>query len=226
MTKISWDRFSNRRHGTRVKTSCRASFEAPQPQTCRYKGAVTDSSAFPAVPSLWSFVFGVVVLKCVWKGRERQGSRLTAFRPSDRQAIATSQMLDIPSILCQMVWVDLHFFKRPRGLTFTWWGCYGLCFRHKLSELVQSFLFCSYVCLCLYGPFNCISFHKFSRQFSAFSLCSASLISVSLDLSTICLCMKASSSPDIILCGWLGLKHQLTNLCQNQSVQTYGRLDW
>ena len=38
--------------------------EAPQSQTCRYKGAVTDSSAFPAVPSLWSFVFGVVVLKC------------------------------------------------------------------------------------------------------------------------------------------------------------------
>ena len=28
---------------------------------------------------------------------------------------------------------------------------------------------------------------------------------------TICLIMKVSLSPDIILCGWLGLKHQLTN---------------
>ena len=40
------------------------------------------------------------------------------------------------------------------GLTFTWWGCYGLCLRHKLTELAHSFL----VCFCLYGPFNCISF--------------------------------------------------------------------
>ena len=33
------------------------------------------------------------------------------------------------------------------------------------------FLFCS--CVCLYGAFNCISFHEFSRQLSAFSLCSS-----------------------------------------------------
>ena len=29
---------------------------------------------------------------------------------------------------------------------------------------------CSCVCFCLHGPFNCIWFHKFSRQLSAFSL--------------------------------------------------------
>ena len=27
----------------------------------------------------------------------------------------------------------------PFGLTFTWWGCYGLCPRHKPTELAHSF---------------------------------------------------------------------------------------
>ena len=68
-----------------------------------------------------------------------------------------------------------------RGLTFTWWGCCGL-----------------------YSPFNCISFNKFSRQLSAFSLCSSGLISALSVLSTIHLFMKVSFSPDspgAILCG-------------------------
>ena len=63
------------------------------------------------------------------------------------------------------------------------------------------FLFCSCVCFCLYGLFTCISFHKFSRQLSAFSLCSSSLIFALLVLSTIFLFVKVSLSPDIILCG-------------------------
>ena len=63
----------------------------------------------------------------------------------------------------------------------------------------------------LYGPFNCISLHNFSWQLSAFSLCSSSLISALLILSTIYLFKKVSFSPDILLCGWLGSKHQLTN---------------
>ena len=74
-------------------------------------------------------------------------------------------------------------------------------FWHKLTELAHSFLFCSCVCFCLYGPFNCISFHKFSRQLSAFSHCSFGLISVLLVLSTIISLMKVSLSPDIIFCG-------------------------
>ena len=38
---------------------------------------------------------------------------------------------------------------------------------HKPTELAHSFLFCSCVCFCLfYGPFSCISFHKFSWQLS------------------------------------------------------------
>ena len=88
----------------------------------------------------------------------------------------------------------------PRGLTFTWWGCCGSCQRHKPIELVHSFLFCFCVYSCLHDPFNCISFHEFSRQLSAFLLCSSGLISALLVLSTIHLFMKVSLSPDIILC--------------------------
>ena len=99
---------------------------------------------------------------------------------------------------------------RPRGLTFTW-RCYGFCQRHKSTVPAHSFLFYSCVLFLSYGPFNCISFHKFSRQLSVFSLCSSGLISAVLVLSTICFCMKVSFSPDIIPSGWLGSKHQLIN---------------
>ena len=59
-----------------------------------------------------------------------------------------------------------------------------------------------FLCLfCLYGPLNCISIHKFSRRFSVFSLCSCGLSTALLVLSTICLSMKVSFSPDIIPSG-------------------------
>ena len=32
------------------------------------------------------------------------------------------------------------------------------------TKLAHSFQFCSCVCICLYGPFNCISFNKSSRR--------------------------------------------------------------
>ena len=47
---------------------------------------------------------------------------------------------------------------------------------HKPLELAHSFLFCSCVYFCLCGPFNCISFHPFSRQLSTFRLCSSGLV--------------------------------------------------
>ena len=90
---------------------------------------------------------------------------------------------------------------RPRGLTFSWWGRYGLCHRHKPTKLAHSFLLCSCVCFCLYGPFNSISFHKFSRQLFAFSLRSSGLNSALLILSNMYLFIKVSLSPDLILCG-------------------------
>ena len=105
----------------------------------------------------------------------------------------------------------VFLYPRPRGLTFTWWGCCGLCLWHEPTELAHSFLFCSRGYLCLHVPFNCISFHKFSRQLSVFSFCSSDFISALLVLSTICLFMKVSFSPNIIPRGWLGSMHQLIN---------------
>ena len=53
--------------------------------------------------------------------------------------------------------------------------------------------FILFLCLFLsYGPLTCISFHKFSRQLSVFSLCSPSLISASLVLSTVYLFLNVS----------------------------------
>ena len=60
--------------------------------------------------------------------------------------------------------------RSPCGRTFSWWGCCGLCFWLKPSELALSFLLCSCVYFCLDDPFTCISFHKFSWQLPAFSL--------------------------------------------------------
>ena len=61
------------------------------------------------------------------------------------------------------------------------------------------------VYFCLYGPFNCVSFHKFSRQFSAFSSFSSGLISTLFVLSTIYLflkvCLMVSDIPAQGNCG-------------------------
>ena len=105
----------------------------------------------------------------------------------------------VEALLCGSPWAHLHVVGMLRLMLKT--------------KLAHSYLFCFCVCFCLYGPFNCISFHKFSRQLSAFSLSSPGLISALLVLLTIYLFVKVSLIPDIVLCGWLGLKHQLTNNC-------------
>ena len=87
-----------------------------------------------------------------------------------------------------------------------------LSFWHKPAELAHSCLFCSCVYFCLYGLFNCISFHL---------ILPTTLLFLTLFFrSYFCLIgpfnhffyIKVSVSADIILCGWLGLKHQQTNL--------------
>ena len=67
-------------------------------------------------------------------------------------------------------------FLRSHGLTFMWWECCSLRLWHKPAELAHCFLFCSCIWFCLYGPFNCILFLKFSRRLPSFSLCSSRLI--------------------------------------------------
>ena len=101
------------------------------------------------------------------------------------------------SVMTMSVKAGVSCVNRPRGdvTVYVW---------HKPTELAHSFLFCSCVYFCLYGPFNCISFHKFSWQLSVFSHCTSSLISALLVLSTLCLFMKVSFSPDVIPSDWLG----------------------
>ena len=56
----------------------------------------------------------------------------------------------------------MHFASfGPHGLTFTWWGCCGLSFWHKPTELAHSFYSVLVVSISvLMAPFNCISFHS------------------------------------------------------------------
>ena len=80
------------------------------------------------------------------------------------------------------------------------------------------------VCFCLYGPFNCISFKKFSGQFLFFR--SFSLLSALLVLSTIHLYGKVSFSPNIIPSGLLGSKHQFTDFQRNKSCIQQCEQSW
>ena len=97
-----------------------------------------------------------------------------------------------------------------RGFTFTLCGCCGLCFWHKPAKLAHSFLFSSCVSFCYNGPVDCISFYKFSRQLSTFSLCSSGFISALLVLSTIGLFVSLLQPWNNPL--WLtGLTDQVTN---------------
>ena len=109
----------------------------------------------------------------------------------------------------------------PCGLTFTWWWCCGLCFLTCTNQACP-FLFTLFLCLYLsLRPFQLYFLRKFSLQLSDFSLCSSGLISAFLVLSMICLFVKVSLSPNIILCGSLGLKHQLTITWHRWSVKTH-----
>ena len=127
---------------------------------------------------------------------------------TDRVAVLPVSMILTAS--WQSVWNASTAYTVPTGSPLRA-GDATVCVWHKPVELDHSLLFCSCVYFCHYGPFNCILFYKFSRQLFAFSLCSSGLISTLLVLSTVYLFMKVSFSPDIIFCGWLGLKHQLTN---------------
>ena len=100
----------------------------------------------------------------------------------------------------------------------SWWGCYGLCLGHQPAVLVHTFFFFLFVnsVLVSVSVFMALStiFHSINSPHNCPLSHSVllSLISALLILSTLYLFMKTSLSTDVILCGWLGLKHQLTNL--------------
>ena len=119
---------------------------------------------------------------------------------------------DVPIVPC--VTFQNALFCGPDGLTFTWWGRCSLCFWHKPTELAHSFFFLLFLCLFLsLWPFQmCFIPSILPTTISAFSLCSFGLISALLVLLARYFFTKVPFSPDIILCGWLGLKqHELTN---------------
>ena len=99
-------------------------------------------------------------------------------------------------------------FERPHGLTFTWWGCCRLCLWHKLPSLPTP----------VYSVLVSVSvFMGLSTVFYSINSLDNSPLShfvlpvLFLPYSTIYLFMKVFLSPDIILCGWLRFKHQLTD---------------
>ena len=117
-------------------------------------------------------------------------------------------MRDDPSFKTMFLETFAILFLCPWGLTFSWWGCYGLCLWHKPTELAHSF----YSVLVTVSVFMALSTVFHSINYPDNSLLSYSvLVSALLVLSTVHLFMKVSVSPDIILCGWLGLKHKLIN---------------
>ena len=144
-----------------------------------------------------------------WKGPEESGHPRACYQGKGRGLRWTTSdtvadwsaglSRGIGMSLCRLhLLTEFSLPNCPRGLNFTWWGCCSLYFQHKLTELAHSFflLFYSCVCVCLYGPFNCISFHKFSRQLSAFPLLFYSIlvsVSVFMALSTVFLSIN---SPD------------------------------
>ena len=106
----------------------------------------------------------------------------------------------------------------PRGLTFTWWGCCGLCLWHKSTDSPTQFysvLVSVSVFLALSAAFHSINSPDNSLHFLILFFRSYFCFTGPFNLGSKhqlinYLFLKVSLSLDIILCGWLGLKHQLT----------------
>ena len=117
-----------------------------------------------------------------WRERRAEADRtavllltnLESYRLTARPHRLTKQDLTIPHLTTPHL-ATPHFKYVPAGspsrdvTVYVW---------HKPTELAHSFLFCSCIYFCLFGPFNCFSFHKFFRQLSIFWLCSSGLISL------------------------------------------------
>ena len=96
----------------------------------------------------------------------------------------------------------------PNGLT-SWWICYSLCLRHKPTELTHSFhsvLVSVSVIMALSTVFHSVNSPNNSPLLTVLLFLFLPYWSFQLYLF-----MKVSFSLDIILCGWLGLKHRLAN---------------
>ena len=117
----------------------------------------------------------------------------------------------------------------PHGLTFTWWGCYGLCPSHTLTELAHSFysvlVFISVfmaLFLCLFlslWPFFLCLFLSLWPFFLCLFLSYGPFTCISLPKFS-----RQLSSFSLCSCGLLSALLVLSTLylCVKVSFQTYG----
>ena len=88
----------------------------------------------------------------------------------------------------------------PRGLTFTWWGCCGLCFLHKPSELAH-FVYFVLMSVSVFMALSTVLYSINSPDNSQFSYSVLPILFLTFSaLSAIYLFMKVSLSPDVIPC--------------------------
>ena len=136
------------------------------------------------------------------------------------------QILTTFILFCSIEHINDHlnfnvFYDPLHGLTFMWLGCYGLCLRHKPTKLAHS----------LYSVLVAVSvFMALSTVFHSINSPNNSLLSHSVPLVLflpyrsfqLYLFMEVSLSCDKVLCGCLGLKHQLTNkLISGSDIHVY-----
>ena len=162
--------------------------------------------------SWWESVVGSTRGQAMWKLIGSQGLSDGSLGISLR--LYTFLVIsDYPMFPCRSLTLKLglrsDYRHSPHGLTFPWWGCYGLCLKHKSTELAHSFFF--KFCSCVYFSLFALStvfLSINSPDKSPFSHSVLPILSLALlVLSTVCLLMKVSFSPDIIPSGWLGSKH-------------------
>ena len=165
-----------------MRQQCRSSIgDTKNREHWKYEGLLLFVWCGSSMAALWTFVTAPCSSSCHCR--------------AERSCFLCRQFSPLLLLLC------------PGRLAFTLWGCCGLCLWCIPAELAHAFWFCLCVYFCLYGPFNCVSFHKFSRQLSVFSLCSSYFCLIG--LFNYMFLLKVSFSPDIISGGWLGSKHQL-----------------
>ena len=103
-------------------------------------------------------------------------------------------------VIDHAVFIVVVVVLRPHGLIFSWWGCHGLCLRHKPAELAHAF----YSVLVSVSVFMALSTVFYSINSPYNSPLSHSVLLVSFlpywSFQLLCLFKKVSLSPNTILC--------------------------
>ena len=148
------------------------------------------------------------IMTLLWMVEPRDEKPSQGWKKADVNYDAVYVRVD-ERLMLTMMWSSFHP-PVPEG----WPSCGGNVAVYVFDINQPSLLAPFYSALVSVSVFRILStvfLYLNSPDNSAFSLCSSDLISAVLVLSTRYLVMKVSFSPDIILCGWLDLKHWLTS---------------